>query len=89
MAGQSDGFQFVELNFSATIADRAALPPFLGATLRGALGHLLRKTVCQVAHGDCDRCVLQAACPYPAVFEGRPPVDRDFMRKYPRIPQPY
>ena len=68
---------------------RSALPRFLGATLRGALGYLLRLTICQVAHGDCPRCLLQTACAYPAVFEGLAPSDRKIMRKYDKIPQPF
>ena len=81
---------FVELQFEAELADsRSNLPPFLGATLRGALGRLLKQTVCQVAGGNCEPCLLQTICPYPAVFEGLAPSERDFMRKYPRVPQPF
>ena len=83
-------FEFVELGFEAELAgSRRTLPPFTGATLRGGFGWLLKQTVCQVSHGNCERCLLKAACPYPAVFEGLPPAERDIMRKYPRIPQPF
>jgi hypothetical protein len=81
---------YIEITFTA-VADheRTLLPPFLGATLRGALGHLLKQATCQVSHGECSRCLLRPVCVYPAVFEGLPPADREWMRKYPSIPQPF
>ena len=80
----------LDLNFSAElIGERRALPPFLGPTLRGAFGSLLKQTVCQVTHGQCDRCLLKYVCPYTVIFEGMPPEDRSVMRKYPRVPQPF
>lgn len=83
--------EYIELGFWAEPVDggKEGLPPFLGTTLRGALGHLLKRTVCQVSHGDCDACVLQSACPYPAIFEGVAPPDRQIMRRYLRVPQPF
>lgn len=82
--------KYIDLEFEAEIeGQRVSLPPFLGATLRGALGYLLKQTVCQIAHGDCSRCVLCTVCPYPAVFEGLAPFGREMMRKYDRIPQPF
>ncbi len=82
--------KYGEMHFLARLRDdRSRLPEFLGATLRGALGYILKRTVCQVAHGDCNRCLLSSACPYPLVFEGLPSPDRELMRKYPRIPQPF
>jgi len=81
---------YLDLHFTARTPDeRRELPPFLGPTLRGAFGFLLKRTVCQVSHGLCDRCLLVSACPYPAVFEGIPSADRELMRKYQRVPQPF
>lgn len=42
-----------------------------------------------MAHGDCGRCVLQTVCPYPSIFEGLAPRDREIMRRYDKIPQPF
>lgn len=81
--------EFVELEFAAEFKTPTRLPRFIGATLRGAFGYLLKQTICQVSHGECGRCLLQSACPYPAVFEGLPPQDRNFMRRYPYVPQPF
>lgn len=83
--------EFVEIGFTAKLAEGgpSRLPPFLGATLRGAFGYLLKQTVCQAWGTPCDRCLLQRACPYPNVFEGIAPTGRQIMRNYPRVPQPF
>jgi len=82
--------RYVELEFEAELEGRRSfLPRFPGATLRGALGYVLRDTVCQLRQADCRHCVLQAACPYPAIFEGLAPENRRVMRLYERIPQPF
>jgi hypothetical protein len=74
---------YVELEFEAELqGGRSSLPPFLGATLRGVLGYILKQTVCQIAHGDCQRCVLHTACPYPAIFEGLAPGRRGAASRY-------
>ncbi len=90
IASSESAVNYVEIALVAEFeAPSPDLPPFLGATLRGTLGYLLKRAVCQMAHGRCDRCLLQRACPYPAVFEGLPPSGRTMMRKYPAIPQPF
>lgn len=82
--------RYVELGFEADLlGQRSSLPPFLGATLRGALGYILKQTVCQIKHGECLRCVLRTACPYPVLFEGLAPQGREIMRRYDKIPQPF
>jgi len=83
--------RYVEIGFSAAIknATRADLPGFLGSTLRGAFGYLLKQAVCQIRNTPCPDCILARVCPYPNVFEGLPPADRDRMRRYPQIPQPF
>jgi hypothetical protein len=84
--------RYCEIHFDAELSgdmSRAALPPFLGTTLRGAFGFVLKKLVCQVAHGQCGRCLLRSVCPYSTIFEGMGPPERRIMRKYPRVPQPF
>ena len=80
---------FVELQFQGRTDHPESMPEFSGIPIRGALGNLLKQIVCQSPHGDCGACLLQTACPYPAVFEGLPPANRSYMTKYPRIPQPF
>lgn len=90
-AQASTDLSFIELQFHGALATgtRRDLPPFLGATLRGAFGYALKALVCQVAHGQCHRCLLRAACPYAGVFEGLGASDRQIMRRYPQVPQPF
>ncbi|MFO0827632.1 MAG: CRISPR system precrRNA processing endoribonuclease RAMP protein Cas6 [Phycisphaerales bacterium] len=77
------------MRFVARLANGNHGLQYLGPTLRGAFGYLLKAIVCQVKHGRCHECPLRGICPYPAIFEGRPPEDRAVMRKYPAIPQPF
>jgi hypothetical protein len=49
-------------------AEEAELPPYLGSTIRGALGHLMRAALCDGA-GCGHECQLQKACRYYALFE--------------------
>lgn len=79
----------VELAFSAVLERDDHGLRFLGPTVRGALGTVLKDTVCQVAHRDCARCHLAGLCTYPLIFDGRAPEDRTILRRYPTIPQPF
>ena len=49
-------------------ADRAELPPYLGSTIRGALGHLLRAVLCDGA-GCGHECRKPESCRYYSLFE--------------------
>ena len=49
-------------------AEPATLPPYLGSTIRGALGHLLRAALCEGA-GCGDECQQPEACRYYSLFE--------------------
>ncbi|MGQ9506162.1 MAG: CRISPR system precrRNA processing endoribonuclease RAMP protein Cas6 [Thermogutta sp.] len=81
---------FIELCFTAHLDGACSLKlPFLGATLRGALGYALKRISCQVKHGQCNKCVLSQVCPYNCLFEGIPTLNRQIMRKYPTVPQPF
>ena len=80
---------YVDIRFRANCPNRRLLPPYLGVTLRGALGYALKDVVCVVEHGNCSRCALRRVCPYPTVFDGVPPPDRSIMRRYNRVPQPF
>lgn len=82
--------EFIELCFIADLDGACSLGlPFLGATLRGALGYALKGISCQVKHGQCQKCLLSQVCPYTCLFEGLPSFDRKIMRKYPTVPQPF
>lgn len=44
------------------------LPPYLGSTVRGLLGHSLRKMVCPTPKVKCFTCELAATCDYANYF---------------------
>ncbi len=74
---------FIEFNSDGV------LPKFRGSTIRGAIGYQLKKTVCHTRKKNCDECIVSQDCIYKTVFEGMPPDDREILRKYPTIPQPF
>lgn len=80
---------FVDIVCTGRVSQPGCLPEYLGITLRGALGFSLKQTVCHINHRNCDICVLRERCPFPAIFDGVPPADRTFMRKYSHVPQPF
>jgi hypothetical protein len=80
---------FVELFFNARLASANHGLRYLGPTIRGMFGHVLKRTVCQMPHGCCRRCLLRPVCPYTTIFEGRAPEGRQVMRKYSTVPQPF
>lgn len=78
-----------EFRVDGSFLGQGHLPPFWGPTLRGAFGHHLKKTVCHANRGECPTCIVRANCAYSYIFEGLPPENRDIMRLYPHIPQPF
>ena len=54
--------------------EEGELPPYLGSTLRGALGHLLRRALCD-GPGCGDSCLRPESCRYYALFEQARPAD--------------
>jgi len=65
----------------------AELPIFLGSTIRGALGHQLKKTVCITEHRDCSKCIVVERCSYPYIFESA--ISTSKKQRCQRIPQPF
>ncbi len=57
------------LRFEFVFLQAGRLPRFLGSTLRGALGHGLRRVLCVTRRRDCDGCSLGAHCEYLRFFE--------------------
>src|ERR1017187_8465157 len=49
-------------------AEPAVLPPYLGSTLRGAMGHLLRSALCECS-GCGHECQRPDSCRYYSLFE--------------------
>ncbi|MCA9537602.1 MAG: CRISPR system precrRNA processing endoribonuclease RAMP protein Cas6 [Myxococcales bacterium] len=55
------------LHFRA--ADRLRLPPYPGATFRGALGTAWRASTCTTGAPDCDGCPRRDRCPFGLTWE--------------------
>ena len=80
---------YVEVAVTLRMLEAGTLPPFKGATLRGAFGHHLKRLACHVEHGDCGRCLLGRRCVFPVFFEGAAPEGREILKRYPFVPQPF
>jgi len=55
--------------FSCQFTSIAVLPVFKGSTLRGGLGHALRRIACALRRQDCMGCLLRDSCAYAFLFE--------------------
>jgi hypothetical protein len=69
--------------------ERARMPVFLGPTLRGGLGHVLRRLVCVTRQPECSTCLLRFRCAYPTLFEPYAPPGTPFAARYARMPVPF
>lgn len=58
----------VRYRFAFQLQDDLYLPPYAGSTLRGVLGHALRRTACMTRQKDCHGCPLLQTCPYSTIF---------------------
>ncbi|OGR06482.1 MAG: hypothetical protein A2511_10815 [Deltaproteobacteria bacterium RIFOXYD12_FULL_50_9] len=58
-----------DYRFECRFLSQALLPAFKGSTLRGALGHALKKIACALRRNSCDSCLLTGTCPYAFLFE--------------------
>jgi hypothetical protein len=56
-------------HFSCRFTSLAVLPVFKGSTLRGGLGHALRRIACALRRQDCTGCLLRESCAYAFLFE--------------------
>ncbi|HOB12473.1 MAG TPA: CRISPR system precrRNA processing endoribonuclease RAMP protein Cas6 [Syntrophomonadaceae bacterium] len=57
----------LELLFSSEQNHRLA--PFLGSTIRGAFGNILKELHCTKEHGKCSICEIRNRCIYTYIFE--------------------
>ncbi|RME56287.1 MAG: CRISPR system precrRNA processing endoribonuclease RAMP protein Cas6 [Deltaproteobacteria bacterium] len=59
---------WVPLRFELEMLDSLSLPEFSTSTIRGGLGHAMKRVSCEVAHETCSRCDLTGRCAYFATF---------------------
>jgi hypothetical protein len=82
-------FSFGRYRFLLRVEQDLSLPQFVGATLRGGLGYVLKELVCTWPTGECDSCPHRYVCPYPYLFDTAPPPGSDRLRKLKEIPRPF
>lgn len=75
--------------FTLVAETSATLPAFPGPTLRGALGHTLRRLVCATRMPACAPCPFRFTCAYPLLFEPYAPPDQPESARYIRLPTPF
>jgi len=81
---------FVKLGFEAQLSESDPRLGFLGPTLRGVLGHVLKDLVCiRQPPKICESCTLRRACPFPRIFDGLPADSVSFGSRSGRVPQPF
>jgi hypothetical protein len=61
--------QICRLEFTLHSIDKYELAPFLGSTIRGAFGNILKDTFCIESHSHCPRCLQKNRCSYTFLFE--------------------
>lgn len=63
------GIKYLRLHFVAEAMDDCMLAPYLGSTLRGALGHAFRNNSCMSRKSNCNKCMFIKHCAYAYIFE--------------------
>lgn len=61
--------QIASYQFSCQFESKAILPTFKGSTLRGGLGHALKRVACALRQQECQKCLLHQTCAYAFLFE--------------------
>jgi len=84
--------QLASYQFRCRFNSKAVLPAFKGSTLRGGLGHALKRIACALRQQECQNCLLQQTCAYSFLFERKenltPSSITDKVRRVAR-PHPY
>jgi hypothetical protein len=84
-----DRLRIARYRFVLEAVEPMGFPPYRGSTLRGGLGHALKRIACQNPGGDCKVCPDYARCAYGYIFETRPPADSEVLRTHQAIPRPF
>lgn len=83
-------FRAAVFRFTLKAGERGlVLPDFKGSTLRGGLGHALRRVVCVQRGAECDQCIMGNHCAYSYIFETSPRGNADFYSKFSDVPRPF
>lgn len=82
-----DDFPVLRLEFVLRAEESLVLPDYLGSTLRGAFGHALKNSACQLVGAPCQSCTITTHCWYGWLFETVMPsksVSRNGIQDAPR-----
>jgi hypothetical protein len=77
------------LHLQARATRDTPLPPYLGATIRGALGAALRKLSCTTGAPNCHGCPRAPDCAYGVVWEGAGAHSLGDLARGSDAPRPY
>lgn len=84
-----DLLRIARYRFVLEAIEPMSLPPYKGSTLRGGLGHALKRIACRNPGGQCTACQQYERCAYGYVFETRPPSDSEVLRTHQSVPRPF
>jgi len=84
-----DKLHIAKYRFNLQAVERLELPPYKGATLRGAFGNVFKRLACSQPGQACTDCMLRTSCAYAYVFETPLPPDAEVLRTYQNIPHPF
>ncbi len=76
-------------NFSCKFSSPAILPSFKGSTLRGALGHSIKKISCALRRQNCQNCLLTNSCAYSYLYEIKNANNQNQPARAAHRPHPY
>lgn len=81
--------KFEKFKFNILPETPIIFPEFKGQTLRGALGHTLKRIVC-LKKNNCSECILQKNCVYSYIFESPNFLEESFLlSSKSAIPHPF
>lgn len=85
-----DNFGTGHYRFDIEAVEPLKLPAYKGSTLRGGLGHALKRIACiQKNHRDCTPCMLGNTCAYGYFFETSPPENSEVLSNLQDVPVPF
>lgn len=84
--------QIASYRFVCQFNSQTVLPIFKGSTLRGGLGHALKRIACALRQQECQNCLLNHTCAYSFLFERKnnlPPPSASGRIRHVAPPHPY
>ncbi len=90
MNDQSFNISYARFRFTMKAMQDCMLPPYLGSTLRGAMGVALRNMVCLLPGEDCRKCMHRWQCAYAYIMAtGREETSNERKTRIQALPVPY